>query len=309
MLAPIVLFAYRRLDHVKRTVEALSQNDLATDSDLIVYSDGPKSKEFEKSVLQVRHFVKNISGFRSVTITESEKNWGLAQSIINGVSVTLQSHDRLIVLEDDMVTSPYFLQFMNDSLTLYAEDSRVAAVCGYMPSVTSQLPETFFLRGADCWGWATWRRSWCQFDSDARSLLNEILSQKVEHSFNFDSSVDCVKMLSDSVNGKNDSWFIRWYATTFLNNQLSLFPKQSLVNNIGCDGSGTHCGLDNSISSEVIKEPIDVARIPVEEDQKARRIVADWYREQSITRSPSFRLRNQAQQLRRLVWRFLQRRK
>jgi hypothetical protein len=296
MFAPIALFAYRRLDHLKRTVEALSKNYHAADSDLIVFSDGPKSPASENSVSQVRHFIRSISGFRSVTIHESKKNRGLAESIINGVSLTLESYDRLIVLEDDMVTSPYFLHFMNDSLTLYEEERRVAAVCGYMPNVASQLPETFFLRGADCWGWATWGRSWRHFDPNARSLFDEIVAQKAEYSFNFDSSVDCLQMLSDSVNGRNDSWFIRWYATTFLNQQVSLFPKQSLVDNIGCDGSGTHCGIDKSRRSLVINERVNVSRIPIEEDLEARRIVADWYREQSITRSPVARLYNNAQE-------------
>ena len=155
MGAPIALFVYNRPGHTQQTVEALLKNELAMESDLFIFSDAAKSSEIEVKVNAVREFIKSISGFRSLTIIERESNLGLANSIIDGVTNLCNEYGQVIVLEDDLVTSPFFLKYMNDGLNYYRDEEQVISIHGYIYPFDAKLPETFFLRGADCWGWAT----------------------------------------------------------------------------------------------------------------------------------------------------------
>ena len=158
--APIVLFVYNRPGHTKQVLEALQNNKGAKESPLVVYSDAASTNEDAIRVQEVRSYIQGVRGFSSVTLIEREKNYGLSRSIIEGVSEVLSKHPSVIVLEDDLVTSPYFLSYMNQGLQLYEKEEKVISLHGYMYPVKARLPETFFLRGADCWGWATWRRGW-----------------------------------------------------------------------------------------------------------------------------------------------------
>jgi hypothetical protein len=275
-VAPIALFAYNRLQHTIRTVEALQQNDLAKMSDLIAFSDGARSSEDENQVSAVRDYLRSITGFRSVQISEQPKNLGLARSIITGVSGVCQSHGRVIVIEDDLVTSPYFLRYMNDGLTMYENVDEVASIHGYIYPVQAILPETFFLKGADCWGWATWARAWEGFNSDGVALLHELEARALTKEFDFNGSAGYTEMLKDQIAGKNDSWAIRWYASAFLNNQLTLYPGTSLVQNIGHDGSGQHCGISSSFEVPLRNSPIRLQPLPAIEDRDARRLVEEY---------------------------------
>src|SRR5690606_31084323 len=160
--------------HTQQTVEALQKNILAEESDLIIYSDAEKHQKNRGSVNDVRAYIKTIDGFNSVSIIERDKNYGLANSIIDGVTTVVEKYGKVIVLEDDLVTSPYFLQFMNDGLNIYDENKDVASIHGYVYPVNGHLPEIFFLRGADCWGWATWKDMWALFETDGAKLLNEL---------------------------------------------------------------------------------------------------------------------------------------
>ena len=150
-VTPIALFVYNRLGHTQRTIEALKKNILAEDSDLIVFSDAQKSEAEADAVCEVRKFIREIDGFKSVSLVEREVNLGLARSIIDGVTTIVSKYGRIIVLEDDMVTSQYFLTYMNEALEKYADDDRVVSIHGYVYPVKQSLPEAFFLPGADCW--------------------------------------------------------------------------------------------------------------------------------------------------------------
>ena len=169
--APIVLFTYCRPEHTRRTVESLANNCLATDSDLIVYSDAARTAEKRAAVDEVRSYLGAIAGFRSVTIKHRTENYGLARSIIQGVTEVLAQSERIIVLEDDMLTSRHFLSYMNEALSRFAEEERVISVHGYVYPVTVPLPEAMFLQGADCWGWATWRRGWKHFNPNGQHQI------------------------------------------------------------------------------------------------------------------------------------------
>jgi hypothetical protein len=263
-LAPIALFVYNRLDHTQRTIESLQANHLAKKSDLIIFSDGSKNESHAEGVATVRNFLMTISGFNSVNIIEREFNLGLANSIIGGVTEILKQHDRVIVMEDDLVTSPYFLTYMNDGLEVYAHDERVVSIHGYVYPIEKQLPETFFMRGSDCWGWATWRRGWTYFNPDGRYLLDELERRRLIYEFDLNGSYGFSDMLKGQIAGKNNSWAIRWHASTFLANKLTLYSGRSLVHNIGNDDSGTHCGSNSSFDVNVSISPIKVGNIIVE---------------------------------------------
>lgn len=274
--APLAVFVHKRLTHTQRTLQALAANELAERADLIVFSDGAKSDGDPTLVAEVREFVRSVTGFRSVKVVERERNLGLAQSIISGVSEVLESHESVIVVEDDLVTSPYFLQYMNDALNRYCHDDRVASIHGYVYPVREKLPETFFLRGADCWGWATWRRAWKLFNPDGRSLLRELEERNLTFAFDFGGAYPYTQMLRDQIAGRNDSWAIRWYASTFLANALTLYPGRSLVQNIGVDGSGTHCGTSTSFETQTSEIPVDVTQVLVEDSLTARSAISQF---------------------------------
>lgn len=277
-VAPIVLFVYSRLDHVKRTVDSLLANTGVDKHDLIVFSDAAKSEIYESKVCEVREYLKSISGFHSVSIHLRSKNFGLSQSIIQGLSEVFSKHDRAIILEDDIVTSRHFLNYMNDSLGKYADDERVVSVHGYMYPVRKELPEAFFLRGADCWGWATWRRGWSIFNPDGKYLLDELLRKKLTREFDCNGAYKYTQMLEDQISGKNDSWAIRWHASAFLANKLTLYPGRSLVHNIGNDGSGTHCDTTNALDANLSLLPITLSIDKVEESVAAILAIEDFFK-------------------------------
>ena len=278
MSAPIVLFTYCRPDHTRRTVESLLKNRLVSESDLIVYSDAARTPEKQQAVDAVRAYLGTISGFRSVTVKHRPENYGLARSIIQGVTEVLQQSDRIIVLEDDMVTSPHFLPYMNEALERYADDERVVSIHAYVYPVDEPLPEAFFLTGADCWGWATWRRGWACFNPDGQSLLDELGRRKLIRAFDFSGAYPCSKMLEDQIKGKNDSWAIRWHASAFLAGKLTLYPGRSLVQNIGNDDSGQHGGATTAYDAPLAQQPLLLRPIPVEENKLARQAVVRFLR-------------------------------
>jgi len=276
--APIALFAYNRLDHIRRTLEALRKNELATVSELYVFSDGPRSEADQEKVRAVRELIRTISGFHTVTIIEQEANRGLARSIIDGVTTVVEKHGQVIVLEDDMITSPYFLRYMNEALHMYRNDERVISIHGYIYPIETLLPETFFLKGADCWGWATWKRGWNLFEPDGLKLLHELRTRNLARRFDFDGTYGYTSMLESQVNGLNDSWAIRWYASAFLKDKVTLYPGRSLVCNIGVDASGTHCGAWDKFDAAISAEPVRVVRIPSEENRIARKAFKAFFR-------------------------------
>lgn len=278
--APIALFVYNRQDHTRRTIEALKQNILAEHSDIYIFSDAPKSNAQVSAVSGVRSYIHEIDGFKSVTIVLREANFGLARSIIDGVTTIVNKYGRIIVLEDDMATSPYFLTYMNEALEKYEDDDRVAGVHGWMIPVNNPLPEAFFLPGADCWGWATWSRGWACFNSDGQFLLDELIRRNLIYVFDYNGSYPYSKMLKDQINGDNDSWAVRWYASAFLAGKLTLHPGRSLVHNTGIDNSGTHCGVSAGYDVQLSDIPINLNDIEVQPSLIARQEMERFFKEQ-----------------------------
>ena len=278
-LSKIVLFVYNRLDHTKQTIEALQKNELANQSELIIYCDNAKNEDAKKNVDEVRSYIDSIDGFKKVTVIKREKNWGLANSIIDGVTTVVNQYGRIIVLEDDMVVSPYFLEYMNETLEQFVDDERVISVHGYVYPVDIELPEAFFLPGADCWGWATWRRGWALFNSDGQYLLDELVRRHLIQEFDYNGAYPFLSMLKDQIKGANDSWAIRWHASAFLAGKLTLYPGRSLVHNIGTDNSGTHCKDSDSMDAKLSETKIKLNNIAVESSPTGREAFENFFRQ------------------------------
>ncbi|NRT13283.1 sugar transferase [Flavobacterium sp. 14A] len=239
-LAPIVLFTFKRLDTLILTVEALQKSKLAIHSDLIVFSDAGRNEKEELAVAQVRNYIHTISGFRSVLINEAEQNKGLANSIIDGVTAILDKHKSVIVLEDDLISSSNFLDFMNKSLDYYQNSNKVMAVCGFsFPYKTKIEDDVYFLNRFWPWGWATWADRWEKADwtvADYSSFKNDKKRQK---QFSYLGS-DVNAMLKKQMDGKLDSWAIRWTYHIFKNKGIVLFPNSSKISNEGFDEFATN---------------------------------------------------------------------
>ena len=214
--APILLFAYNRPQHVRQLVASLLANAEAAQSPLYVYADGAKGESDKAAVEEVRKFVQSIGGFSSVHITERQENWGLARSVIDGVTSVVKQHGRVIVLEDDLVVAPYFLRFMNEALEMYKDEPRVGHIqaCDYTQDPT--LPDTFLIKWTGSWGWATWQRAWEFFNPDGAVLLQALEARKLTKTFDFNGKYGYTRMLRRQVEGQNNSWAIRWNASLFL---------------------------------------------------------------------------------------------
>jgi hypothetical protein len=172
----------------RRIIDALKNNVLALGSNLIIYSDNYKDGTSIESVQEVRRYIQTVTGFKNIQIIERDHNFGLAESIIEGVTSVVEKYGKIIVLEDDLVTSKYFLQYMNDALTYYENQDGVISVHGYMFPVEHNLPETFFLKAAHCWGWGTWKNAWDSFEPDGLKLIKTLQQNKIDPIFDYDGS-------------------------------------------------------------------------------------------------------------------------
>ncbi|WP_171015159.1 glycosyltransferase family A protein [Methylocystis sp. B8] len=259
-LAPIVLFVYNRPEHTRRTLDALAANPLAIESDLIIYADGPKRPEDAAAVQQARDVARGAFGFRSVRLIEREKNLGLANSIIMGVSDVCSARGRAIVVEDDLLVAPQFLTFLNRGLERYADEPSVFQVSGYMfPVMAETSSDGLFLPLISCWGWATWQREWSQFEPSATGYKQLERDPRLRARFNLDGNYDYFGMLKDQIDGKIDSWGVRWLLSVFLKGGVVLYPRTSLVQNVGIDESGTH-GAGLAVLQGDMDIDADVAR-------------------------------------------------
>ena len=274
--APIALFTYSRPDHTRQAVESLLRNAESQDSDLFVFSDGPKTEAIVAGVKENRKYIRTITGFRSVTIVERETNWGLSHSLIDGITDIVERYGRVIVVEDDLILSPFFLRYMNEALDRYAGDDRVASVSAFLNPSDGNVPESFFLRYFACWGWATWKRSWDLLINDSSELLRRIRWKT--NAFNIGGTGPLYGILYCDRVGLNDSWAVRFYASCFLAGKLHLFPGRSMSVQNGMDGSGTHSGMTDVYAKVRLSDtPIMLTEIPVEENRMMYRAFSVFY--------------------------------
>ena len=275
-LAPIALFVYNRPDHTRRTLNYLQKNVLAEESRLFIFSDGARTEADQVKVEQVRQLAKEVTGFKSVKVISSKQNKGLANSIIDGVSQLIKEYGKVIVFEDDLLSSPYTLEYFNEALTRYATEEKVMHIGAYMFDLNDEsLPETFFYRIATSWGWATWARAWKDFEPDIDKLIGQFDKQKI-HQFSIDGTMNFGKQVQEFKTGKNNSWAIRWYASIFLKGGLTLNPSHSLVHNIGHDGTGVHSNIENTYQVRIAQKPVKQFPVVIKEDEQAHQAIRSF---------------------------------
>ncbi|SKA47859.1 hypothetical protein SAMN04488128_10963 [Chitinophaga eiseniae] len=276
-LAPIALFVFNRADKAQKTIEYLLRNPEAAASDLYIFSDGPRHEQDVPRVQEVRDYLRSVTGFGNISIIEQPVNLGLSKSIISGVTMVVNKHGKIIQVEDDILVSPHCLRFLNDALDYYEQEPKVACICALLYPLRKPVPPTFFIRGADCSIWATWKRAWDHFEADGQQLLDEVMRRKLTFRFDFDDTFSYTNMLKDQIEGRNDSWAVRWYASAFLKDQYTLYPGQSLARDNGMDNSGTHCTDTNDYDVSVSQEPVTVGNIPVEQSRQGYSAFKDFF--------------------------------
>ena len=265
-LYPIILFTYNRPWHTEQVLRALKKNELADQSHLIVYVDGPKANATHEQIgkiEEVRRVVKQEQWCGSVEYHIAEQNIGCRNSIIQGITEVLNRYEAAIILEDDIVTSPYFLRFMNTCLDYYRNYKSVFSVSGHnLPENKFQLPpdydyDVFVSLRLLNWGWATWSDRWQQVNWDKTEIPIFMKNDQFKSAFNR-SGDDMSKMLLEEYDRKSDAWDIQFAWHHFSNHGVSIVPRHSYINNIGADGSGTHVGAVEGLGNDIslaIKEP------------------------------------------------------
>ena len=274
-LAPIILFVYNRKWHTEKTIKALKKNLLASKSDLFIYSDGPKTDKAFNEVQETREYLKSIRGFKTITIIEKKKNLGLAKSIIGGVTEIINKYGKAIILEDDLITSPYFLNFMNSALEHYKKVEKVWHISGWSYPISLKNKSDIYLsRTMNCWGWGTWANNWQFFQKNTEKFINKFSTDDIKR-FNLDGATNIFwNQVLLNHKKKIDTWAIYWYASIFVNNGLCLNPSKSFVKNIGFDGSGNHTFdiyyKDNIILNK--KKKINFNILIIEDDKILKKI-------------------------------------
>jgi hypothetical protein len=267
--APIAFFAFKRPDHALQSLEALSKNEGSVDSELFIFCDGSRGSQDDEGVAKLREAVRMQQWCSKVYIIEREKNMGCANNIISGITEVCEKYGRVIVIEDDVVVTPYFLKYMNDALERYQDEPRVMQISGHMfPVQLSIEQDTVFMPFVTSWGWATWHRAWKHFDVNNLAYTRLKANWLLRYEFDLNGSYPYFNMLKDVVEGRLDTWDVSWYLSTFMLGGLTLHPKHSLVKNIGFDGSGLHCGK-SKIQFFLFDRDIETFPKHVVEDRKA----------------------------------------
>lgn len=242
-LAPLVLFTYNRKKETEECILSLKRANLFEKTDIYIYSDAPKKKEDIEKVEEVRKILKELEKYNNITIVYQSKNKGLANSVIDGVTKLLEKYEKIIVLEDDLVVSKDFIEYMNEALELYKENMNIWSISGYSPriKIPSKYDLDIFLgkRGSS-WGWGTWKNRWNKVDWQVKDFYN--LTKKEIKSFNLAGN-DMYKMLELQILRKIDSWAIRWCFSQYKENMYTVFPRESKIKNIGFSESATHGGI------------------------------------------------------------------
>jgi acetyltransferase-like isoleucine patch superfamily enzyme len=280
-LSPIVLFAYNRPEHTLRALEALRENELADQSVLYIYCDGPKAGAGARDlslISEVRSVIRSKQWCREVHIVEQTSNKGLADSIIEGVTEIINRYGKIIVLEDDLVTGKGFLSYMNKALELYKDEPDVMHISGYIYPSGGHYPgtSTVFLKILSCWGWATWKRAWSAYNHDIEGHIAYFGKAGRKKKFNIEGHADYYEQLLLNQSGRIYSWAVRWYASWLRAGGISLFPGKSLVQNTGFDNTGVHSPASNFFFAEMT-DSIEVQKIEIKEDGVTRKKIDEFY--------------------------------
>jgi GT2 family glycosyltransferase len=270
-LAPIVLFVYNRPWHTKQTLDALMQNELADQSVLYIFADGAKENATDdqlNKIKEVRQVIRARKWCKEVHIIESDLNKGLANSVISGVTKIVNEYEKIIVLEDDLITSKKFLCYMNEALSLFYNYEKVMQVTGFFfPINIRHTNSAFFITFISSWGWGTWKRAWQYFDPNAFGYeelkKNKVLSKR----FNLNGAFPYTDMIQDQMDFKSvDSWAIRWWWTVFQKEGVTLFPDKTFIENIGYGIEGTHTKAENVYATGDLDNQYYIKNFPISDN-------------------------------------------
>lgn len=260
--APVILFAYKRPEHTKLTVEALQRNPEAAESDLWIFADGPRGEADRDETERTREYLRGICGFRNIVFTEREENYGLTRSIITGVTEVMEESGRAIVVEDDILTAPSFLHYMNRALDHFENDPDVQSITGHgMPPARFSVPKTYpydvyATPRVNVWGWGSWLDRWRDVDW-RMDAAHESLKNRAERRALEQISHDSLRFIEKYCAGDITSWDIPWLYDHYRRRRLCIAPVHSYVENIGMDGSGEHCGPSEEYRQELGKAVAD----------------------------------------------------
>jgi len=282
MLTPVIIFVYNRPEHTKETIESLSKNYVADETEVYIYSDAPKNEKAMQQVGRVRDYIDSVSKrniFKSVTIIKAETNQGLAKSVISGVTEIIEQYGRAIIVEDDLVSAPDFLQYMNQALDYYETDQRIWSISGYTFKISfpkDYKSDMYLSYRGSSWGYATWRERWNKVDWDVLDYHEFRNDKELRQRFNRGGR-DMANMLDFQMQGKIDSWAIRWcYAQSKLD-MLTVYPLVSRIKNIGLDGTGTHSGITSKYDAIISKSTNKCKFEPLNLDVKIVKAFKDQF--------------------------------
>ena len=274
MLAPVIIFVYARLEHTKRTIKSLAKNYFAEETEVYIYSDAPKNENTIEKVKLVREYLDSLlqkNPFKSIRIIKAKTNKGLANSVISGATEIIDQYGKVIVVEDDLVSSPDFLQYMNEALNYYEKSNNIWSITGYTFKINfpQDYKHDIYLSYRGCsWGWATWKDRWEKVDWEVKDYQKFKKNKKLRSKLNRGGR-DMAMMLDSQMEGKIDSWAIRWCFTQLKLDMMTVYPVVSRIKNIGLDGTGTHSGITSKYNAVISNgtdkcefEPLDLdARI------------------------------------------------
>jgi hypothetical protein len=279
-MAPIVFFAFNRPEHTRRVLESLKNNKESESSELYVFIDGPRNEKEAEAIKNIVDIIKSKKWCHKIELTQRSDNRGCAKQVLDIVTRFCSDKGRIIVLEDDNLLSPFFLNFINTALERYQDEEKVSNVTGYMYPIRKLNMEAAFMRGGGGWGWGTWQRAWKDFEIDGNKLLKQIEEKSAEYEFNFHGAEDYVQLLKDHIQGKFGGWDIRWYATNFLKGRLTLYPTQSLVQNIGFDGTGAQTPNTRVYETKILNRAITEYPEIIEESDEMLKATIQYYNSQ-----------------------------
>jgi hypothetical protein len=277
MGTPIILFAFRRPNHTQRTLESLARNSEAKDAPLTIFIDGPRNEEDLRLCDEVEAVARSRPWCGQVNIVRRPLNWGVLKSVVTEVTDTINRHGSVIVLEDDLDLSPFFLRFMEDGLARYHDEPRVMEISGYRYPVRHVVARSVFVGHAIGWGWATWKRAWNLYETDPHKLIERIESAGLRRRFDLEDAARFMQMLRDCARGRLGAWDVRWSAAMLLNQGLTFCPAVSLVNNIGHDGTGTNCNAGSGYNVPLSQSPVTDFPEVIVEDAEFRQALRRFF--------------------------------
>ncbi len=292
-LAPVIIFVYNRLSHTQQTIGELLKNELAQESVVYIFCDGPKpdaTSEQKAKVQAVQEFADTVTGFKEVVVEKAPKNRGLANNVIYGVTKVMKKYGKAIVVEDDILTHPYFLRFMNEALSFYADDKKIFSIGAFTESLEfpkDYKDDVFVVPRVESWGWATWADRWLSAEWDISTYPALVNNDQEDIARLCKGGDDFWPMLQDQACGKVDSWAVRWQYNMTKAGKLCLRPKYTLVKNIGFDGTGVNCSVEES--SGAVSTPYynkDVYDIQLVKDIREHRIITKRLKENFAANPP-----------------------